>query len=111
MEIIMKCNLACKPVTPIPEPQSPTHRGAAEGLESGKVASCLSQCGTNAHLAERLPLRRNGLGQIVKVVGSWFIPTALRDEALQAVDACEIEAWERHIRKITDEHRFTGFPC
>jgi hypothetical protein len=47
----------------------------------------------------------------VKIVGSWFIPTALRDEAPQAVDACEIEAWERHIRKITEEHRFTGFPC
>jgi len=107
----MKCNLACKPVTPIPEPQSRTRPGAIGGLESDKVASCLSQCGTNAHLAAGSPRPPKALGPLAKIVGSWFVSTAAGDKAPQAVDAREIEAWERHIRKVTEEHRFTGFSC
>ena len=51
------------------------------------------------------------LHRIIKAVKSWFTPGSVPEDAPHTLDAQEIEAMERHIRKFTEEHRFTGFPC
>jgi hypothetical protein len=51
------------------------------------------------------------LHRIIQAVKSWFTPGSVQEDAPRTLDAQEIEAMERRIRKFTEEHRFTGFPC
>lgn len=52
------------------------------------------------------------LGQLVSRFVNWLLPASAED-ARPATPASpqEIEALEKQIRKVTEAHRFTGFPC
>ena len=107
----MKSALARKPTTPIPEPESPMLPSAIGGQQNGDVPAILLHRSMPTHRATERPHPGKPLGRIFKVVTSWFVGDDVPDETPPDVDAREIEALERHIRKFTDEHRFTGFPC
>lgn len=93
----MKSALVCKSLVPLPEP----HRSAVRGSEKAKPQAALLQRTPNP----------SGLGRIVGMVAGWFTPGCAEEDAPRRPDPGEIEALEEHIRKFTEEHRFTGFPC
>lgn len=96
----MKSAWACKGNMPIPEPR------AAGRLEPTHERATLSRYNTTRSSASA-----NRLHRIADIVAGWLMPRSVEDEASPAIGAREIEAWERHIRKFTEKHRFTGFPC
>ena len=51
------------------------------------------------------------LHRLIEAGKSWFTPGSVQEDAPRTLDAREIEAMEQHIRRFTEERRFTGFPC
>jgi hypothetical protein len=52
------------------------------------------------------------LQRVISRALGWFLPTSAENELSGARrNPEEIAALENQIRKFTEQHRFTGFPC